>query len=61
MPGRSKPCRIRCPECDHVKTRVKDSRGVDDLAVRRERECLSCLTRFVTVETIWDPYSDDEC
>jgi transcriptional regulator NrdR family protein len=60
MTGRSKPCRIRCPECDHVRTRVRDSRGVDDLAVMRERECLSCLTRFLTVETIWDPHSDDD-
>jgi transcriptional regulator NrdR family protein len=46
--------------CDHVKTRVRDSRGVEDLAVQRERECLNCLARFLTVETIWDPYSDDE-
>ncbi|MCK5518191.1 MAG: transcriptional repressor NrdR [Alphaproteobacteria bacterium] len=42
---------MRCPFCGHEDTQVKDSRpSVDNAAVRRRRECVSCDTRFTTFE-----------
>lgn len=44
---------MRCPFCSHDESKVTDSRNVTDTnAVRRRRECLNCLKRFTTFETI---------
>ncbi|MFT3875023.1 MAG: transcriptional regulator NrdR [Propioniciclava sp.] len=40
-----------CPYCRHVDSRVLDSRVTEDgSAIRRRRECRSCLRRFTTLE-----------
>jgi transcriptional repressor NrdR len=42
---------MKCPFCNHVKTKVVDSRlGKDKDTIRRRRECLSCQKRFTTSE-----------
>ena len=42
---------MKCPFCNHVKTKVVDSRlGKDKEMIRRRRECLSCRKRFTTSE-----------
>lgn len=44
---------MRCPFCNHDESKVTDSRNVTDMhAVRRRRECLGCLKRFTTFETV---------
>jgi len=44
---------MKCPFCGHEENKVVDSRPVQDgRAVRRRRECLSCLERFTTYEYI---------
>ncbi|MBD7988004.1 transcriptional repressor NrdR [Luteimonas sp. Sa2BVA3] len=44
---------MHCPFCQHVDTRVIDSRVSDDGAtIRRRRECEACGERFSTLETI---------
>lgn len=44
---------MRCPVCNHKDTSVVDTRPVvNDLAVRRRRECDRCHYRFSTVEEI---------
>lgn len=44
---------MRCPFCDHLDTRVLDSRPVNDVrSIRRRRECNSCNRRFTTFETV---------
>ncbi len=44
---------MRCPFCAHEELKVTDSRNVaESNAVRRRRECLKCLRRFTTFETI---------
>lgn len=44
---------MHCPFCQHVDTRVIDSRVSDDGAtIRRRRECAACGERFSTLETI---------
>lgn len=44
---------MRCPFCSCEESKVTDSRNVVDThAVRRRRECLQCLRRFTTFETI---------
>ena len=44
---------MHCPFCQHVDTRVIDSRVSDDGAtIRRRRECEACGDRFSTLETI---------
>ena len=44
---------MKCPFCGHLKDKVVDSRetGTGD-AIRRRRECLSCLRRFTSYERI---------
>lgn len=39
-----------CPFCSNEETKVLESR-VQESAVRRRRECISCNTRFTTHET----------
>ena len=44
---------MHCPFCNHQELKVTDSRNaVEQNAVRRRRECLSCMRRFTTFETI---------
>jgi len=44
---------MHCPFCQHVDTRVIDSRVSDDGAtIRRRRVCEACGERFSTMETI---------
>jgi len=44
---------MRCPFCDHDDLKVTDSRNATEMnGVRRRRECLKCLKRFTTFETI---------
>ncbi len=44
---------MRCPFCNHEESKVTDSRNATDMnAVKRRRECLQCLRRFTTFETI---------
>lgn len=44
---------MRCPFCNDEESKVTDSRNVTESnAVRRRRECLKCLRRFTTFETI---------
>lgn len=42
-----------CPFCNFQETRVVDSRlSQDGTSVRRRRECLKCVERFTTYETV---------
>lgn len=42
---------VRCPWCGATEDRVVDSREVEQgEAIRRRRECISCMRRFTTVE-----------
>jgi transcriptional repressor NrdR len=44
---------MKCPFCRHKELKVIDSREASDMnAIRRRRECLDCLRRFTTFETI---------
>ena len=44
---------MRCPFCNLEESKVTDSRNAADTnAVRRRRECLHCLRRFTTFETV---------
>ena len=44
---------MRCPFCNHEESKVTDSRNAAETnSVRRRRECLQCLRRFTTFETI---------
>lgn len=44
---------MKCPFCYHEELKVIDSRDAHEMnAVRRRRECLKCLQRFTTFETI---------
>jgi transcriptional repressor NrdR len=44
---------MRCPFCNHDESKVTDSRNAAETnAVRRRRECLKCLKRFTTFETV---------
>ncbi len=44
---------MKCPFCHHNELKVIDSRDATDMnVIRRRRECLQCLRRFTTFETI---------
>jgi len=44
---------MKCPFCDHEESKVTDSRNAGEMnAVKRRRECLKCLRRFTTFETV---------
>ena len=46
---------MKCPFCNHSKSKVVDSRiGKDKEMIRRRRECLSCQRRFTTSERAED-------
>ena len=44
---------MKCPFCGYDETKVTDSRNASESnAIRRRRECLKCLRRFTTFETV---------
>lgn len=44
---------MRCPYCNHIDSKVVDSRSSKDgEAIRRRRECLACERRYTTYERI---------
>ncbi|MCL2848186.1 MAG: transcriptional regulator NrdR [Firmicutes bacterium] len=44
---------MRCVYCEHIESKVLDSRSLEDGGViRRRRECLKCARRFTTKEII---------
>lgn len=44
---------MKCPFCNFLDSKVVDSRPTDEgNSIRRRRECLKCLKRFTTYETI---------
>jgi transcriptional repressor NrdR len=43
---------MNCPYCNHIETKVTDSRDTGNHTTRRRRECLKCNKRFTTYETI---------
>lgn len=44
---------MKCPFCHNKELKVTDSRESTEMnAIRRRRECLDCLRRFTTFETI---------
>lgn len=44
---------MKCPSCQHLGTRVLDSRPVDEgKSIRRRRECEACQYRFTTFEKV---------
>ena len=44
---------MKCPFCGYSDSKVVDSRPADEgNSIRRRRECLQCLKRFTTYETI---------
>lgn len=46
---------MRCPFCNHIETKVLDSRHNEDhSSIRRRRECLKCQKRFTTYEKVED-------
>jgi transcriptional repressor NrdR len=46
---------MKCPFCNHVETKVLDSRPTEDnTSIRRRRECLNCNRRFTTYEKVED-------
>lgn len=44
---------MKCPYCNYEETKVIDSRPTEDgSSIRRRRECLKCMKRFTTYETV---------
>ena len=44
---------MKCPHCDHLESKVLDSRLSKEMdTIRRRRECLKCGRRFTTYEYI---------
>ena len=43
---------MKCPYCNHIETKVTDSRDTGVFTIRRRRECLDCGKRFTTYEYI---------
>lgn len=44
---------MKCPFCNYPDSKVVDSRPTDEgTSIRRRRECLKCLKRFTTYETV---------
>lgn len=47
---------MKCMYCNHLDSKVVDSRPTeDDWAIRRRRECINCGKRFTTYEKIENP------
>lgn len=50
--------KLRCPACGEYLSRVVDSRVAGDPAapvIRRRRQCLTCRSRYATVERVTTP------
>lgn len=48
---------MKCPYCGYTDSKVTDSRPAEDInSIRRRRECMNCLKRFTTYETIETPH-----
>ena len=47
---------MRCPFCGHSDDKVLDTRVQKDGGIRRRRECLSCKSRYSTLETVMLSY-----
>ncbi len=43
---------MNCPNCDHLESRVLETRVHKDGEIRRRRECLKCKLRFTTAEAL---------
>ena len=44
---------MKCPFCGYKESKVVDSRPAEEgTSIRRRRECLSCLKRYTTYETV---------
>ena len=44
---------MRCIYCEHIESKVLDSRSLDDGdIIKRRRECLACSRRFTTKEIV---------
>ncbi|MCQ2420336.1 MAG: transcriptional regulator NrdR [Clostridia bacterium] len=44
---------MKCPFCSYEESKVVDSRHSEDgQSIRRRRECLACMKRFTTYETV---------
>ena len=44
---------MKCPLCDHIESKVLDSRMSKEMdTIRRRRECLKCGKRFSTAERL---------
>lgn len=44
---------MKCPKCESIRTKVIDSRPIEDnKVIRRRRECEDCKGRFTTYERI---------
>jgi transcriptional repressor NrdR len=43
---------MNCPYCNHIDTKVTDSRDTGTYTIRRRRECEKCSKRFTTYEYI---------
>jgi transcriptional repressor NrdR len=44
---------MKCPYCSFLESKVTDSRTAPETnAIRRRRECLGCLKRFTTFESV---------
>ena len=47
---------MRCVYCNHMESKVIDSRPTEDgWAIRRRRECMACGKRFTTYEKMENP------
>lgn len=47
---------MKCPFCGHSEDKVLDTRVQKDSGIRRRRECLSCKSRYSTLETVMLSY-----
>lgn len=47
---------MKCPFCGHSEDKVLDTRIQKDSGIRRRRECLSCKSRYSTLETVMLSY-----
>jgi len=43
---------MNCPYCNHIESKVTDSRDTGNYTIRRRRECLKCNKRFTTYEYV---------
>lgn len=47
---------MKCPHCGHIQDRVIETRVQKEGDIRRRRECLSCKSRFTTLEAVLVQY-----